>query len=437
MNIAMNSSALTLALDRNTRDRDNNPLWRAAGLLLRPLHFGIAFPSILYMAAMTVFLFRPPDLFSYYADRIAFGILIFFVALRTMACRERAPFFAGLSLPMLGLLTLAVSRVLREPFDAEIWSVIASKYIVPFALFHVAALVFRGASERRHLEIFVILALAYLVFISIAFLADARALIFPRFILDESLGFHPDRARGPFLQAVANGVSLNILGILALALSQRRRIVVGLLWLALPVAVLATMTRAVWIAFAVSAIVLGFRLIKRRLLAACALLAVAGLLAALAIGFSPLALKTALGERTGERGPVEARLAVYEAGWAMFKERPFTGWAAGGMYAELARRMEGYHLRTFYVHNTYLALLVEFGVPGLALYGILFFNLFRLAWNCPPGESGAVASLRRVWPILLSVYLFNAFFVDMAYQFVIGLVFTVAGILCASKESAA
>ena|ERR1039457_5278282 len=92
-------------------------------------------------------------------------------------------------------------------------------------------------------------------------------------------------------------------------------------------------------------------------------------------------------------------------------------------------------LRTFYVHNTYLALLVEFGVPGLALYGILFFNLFRLCWHAPPGERGAVASLRKVWPILLSVYLFNAFFVDMAYQFVIGLLFTVAGMLCASEVS--
>ena len=418
-----------------TWDSDDSPLWRAAGLLLRPLHLGLAFPSVLYVAAMTVFLFRPPDLFSFYADRIAFGILVFFVALRTMALREKVPFFAGLSLPMLSLTALAVFRALREPFDAQTWSIIASKYIVPFALFHLAALIFRGASQRRHFEIFAIFALAYLVFIAVAFLADARSLIFPRFILDESLGFHVDRARGPFLQAVANGVSLNILGILVIALLQKRRAVVWLLWLVLPLAVLATMTRAVWISFAVSTIVLGFRLVERRLQAGCTLLTVAGLMVGLAIGLSNHSLKTALWDRTGERGPVEARLAVYDAGWAMFRERPFTGWAAGGMYAELARRMEGYHLRTFYVHNTYLALLVEFGAPGLALYGILFFNLFRVSWHRPPGESGPVASLRKVWPILLSVYLFNAFFVDMAYQFVIGLMFTVAGMLCASEES--
>jgi O-antigen ligase len=416
---------------------ERNPLWRGVALLLRPLHFGLAFPSILYVAAMTVFLFRPPDLFSFYADRIAFAVLLFFVLLRTAAFGEKIPFFAGISLPMLALMGLAVLRVLREPFDAQIWSIIAGKYIVPFALFHIAVLIFRGERERRHFAVFAVLALAYLTFISIAFLADARSLIFPRFILDESLGFHPDRARGPFLQAVANGVSLNILGILALVLPRRRKIVARLLWLALPLAILATMTRAVWISFAISSLALGFCLIKRRLQALCALLAVACLLVVLTLGSNNRALKTALGDRTAERGPVDARLAVYDAGWTMFEERPLSGWPARVMYAELARRMEGYHLRTFYVHNTYLALLVEFGVPGLALYGLLFFNLFRLSWQPRPGEHGSVASLRGVWPILLGVYLLNAFFVDMAYQFVIGLVFTVAGMLCAPQASRA
>jgi hypothetical protein len=133
------------------------------GLLLRPLHLGLAFPSILYVAAMTVFLFRPPDLFSFYADRIAFAILVFFVALRAMALREKIPFFAGLSLPMLALMALAVLRVLREPFDAQIWSIIASKYIVPFALFHIAVLVFRGASLNEGISRSLsCLALAYL-----------------------------------------------------------------------------------------------------------------------------------------------------------------------------------------------------------------------------------------------------------------------------------
>jgi O-antigen ligase len=416
----------------------SSPGWFAAGLLLRPLHVGVAFPSVLYLAAMTVFLFRPPDLYLYNADRIAFGVLVFFVALRSLALREKIPFVAGLTLPMLGLVGLAVFRALREPFDAQTWSLVASKFVVPFVLLHMAILVFRGAPARRHFEIFVILALAYLAFTAVAFLVDARTLIVPRFILDESLGIHTDRARGPFLQAVANGVSLNILGILAIVLAQKYRNVVLLFWLVLPLAVLATMTRAVWISFAVSTIVLAFRLGAPCLRRACIGLAFVGLLVSLAFGLSDSSLTNSLRDRTAERGPVEARMAVYDAGWAMFQERPFAGWTAGGMYAELARRMQGYHLRTFYVHNTYLSLLIEFGIPGLVLYGILFFNLFRLGRADAVHSGGkSMRALRKAWPILLSVYLFNAFFVDMAYQFVIGLMFTVAGMLCSSEEAAA
>jgi hypothetical protein len=69
---------------------------------------------------------------------------------------------------------------------------------------------------------------------------------------------------------------------------------------------------------------------------------------------------------------------------------------------------------------------------------MLFFNLFRMARARAgegTGECGSLASLRRIWPILLGVYLFNALFVDMVYQFVNGLLFTVAGMLCTSSEA--
>ncbi|HVM93793.1 MAG TPA: O-antigen ligase family protein [Terriglobales bacterium] len=412
------------------------PLWRAAGIAIRPLYLALGNASLFYVAAMAVILFRPPGLFSFFADRIALAALCLVVGLRMLALREKVPFIPGITLPLMGLTALAVVRALREPFDAQLWSIVASKFVVPLVLFHIAILVFRGPRQRHHFEIFVVLSLAYLIFVAIAFLAGSPSLIYPRFILDESLGFHADRARGPFLQAVANGVSLNILGILLLVFSQKKKIV-WLLWLALPVAILATLTRAVWIAFAVSGLVLGFRTIKRRAFAAAGLVLVAGLVAGIALRTSDHSFHDMLSDRTSERGPVDARMAVYDAGWAMFQERPFTGWPAGRMYSELARRMVGYHLRIYYVHNTYLALLVEFGLPGLALYGILFFNLFRLSRHGMPDEVPTVATLRGVWPVLLCVYLFNASFVDMAYQFVIGLLFTIAGMLCAREEAAA
>ena len=112
----------------------------------------------------------------------------------------------------------------------------------------------------------------YLSFTAIAFLSGAHSLIFPRFILDESLGFHADRARGPLLQAVANGVTLNILGLLALHAYQRgsvRGVKIAVLLASVPIAILATMTRAVWLSFAGTVIVLIFLSENRALRRAC------------------------------------------------------------------------------------------------------------------------------------------------------------------------
>ena len=119
----------------------------------------------------------------------------------------------------------------------------------------------REERKFRQFEVFALVVLAYLSFTAIAFLAGAHALIFPRFILDESLGFHADRARGPFLQAVANGVSLNMLGLVALHAYQRGRVrglKSAVLLASVPVAILATMTRAVWLSFAGIVVVLIF-----------------------------------------------------------------------------------------------------------------------------------------------------------------------------------
>ena len=175
--------------------------------------------------------------------------------------------------PMIGLTVLGVASVIEQPFESQSWSLLAAKFFVPFILFHLAGLVFRDEPRLRQFEVFALVVLAYLCFTAIAFLAGAKPFIFPRFILDESLGYHADRARGPLLQAVANGVSLNLLGVLALHALLRGRIrglKAAVLLVSLPVAILATMTRAVWVSFVVSVGVLIFRSDNRRLRRICA-----------------------------------------------------------------------------------------------------------------------------------------------------------------------
>ncbi len=410
-------------------------------LALRPLQAMMMFPTVLFLGALTAMLLRHPDVSFYQIDRVAFALLLIGVMGHAILTRQRLLVVERATWPMIGLTFLAVASVIGQPFDCQTWSLLAAKFIVPFALFHLAALIFRDERRLRHFEVFCLMVLAYLCFTSIAFLVGAKALIFPRFILDESLGYHADRARGPLLQAVANGVSLNLLGLLALHSVLRRRIrglKAGLLLASVPVAILATMTRAVWLSFIVSIGILIVRSKNQHLRRACIAVALLGTVG-VAIVLSVDDQRHALRERLIESGPVDFREAVYAGGWQMFLEKPLTGWGVNQMPAELARHASGYKEKELYPHNTYLELLVEHGTFGLMLYAWLMWELLRLGRNpIPRSEYHGFLNhqFHAIWPILLGVYWVNASVVVMNYQFVNGLLFTMAGMLAAQKHRA-
>jgi len=311
---------------------------------------------------------------------------------------------------------------------------------VPFVLYVLAARIFEDEIGLREFEMFALLVFAYLSLTSIFFLIGAKALTFPRFILDESVGIHYDRARGPFLQAVANGVALNMLGLIALDSFRRRRLrgifAAGLL-AGLPLAILATRTRAVWLSFAVSIMALPFFCPNLRLRRACIGMIVCGALGLLA--FNALTdHHRALSERLEENGPVKFRMAIYEAGWEMFLTKPVKGWGAAAMQVELSRRIEDFQQEKYYFHNTYLEILVQYGLIGLGLFLWVVIDLFRVGRRpkgvCSQHGSFLDEEFRSLWPVLVMVYLLNASFVVMNYQFVNGFLFTVAGMLNAQNQ---
>jgi len=409
----------------------------------RPLHALMASPSLLFLATLGVMLFRPPDLQLYWLDRAAFLLLVFVVLLRALVLRQPLKVVGPVTWPMFGLLLLSLSCVLAQPYEAQNWSLFAARWVVPFTLYHLSGLVFDDVASLRKFENFALIVLGYLSFIAILFLFDAKQLIFPHYILDESLGIHADRARGPFLQAVANGMTLNLLGLIALDSLRRHRLrgALGLLFLvALPLAVLATETRAVWLSFATSVLVLLFFSSSRRVRGACLCLVLTGglgLLAALSLREG----NDSLIARLGERSPVEFRLAVYRAGWEMFLDKPLSGWGADKMRLELPRHVSDFHGEEFYFHNTYLEIVVEHGLVGLALYSWVVIDLFRLGRKKSPHVTSPAGTFldeqfRSLWPVLVAVYLLNASFVVMNYQFVNGLLFTLAGMLAAQNRRA-
>jgi putative inorganic carbon (hco3(-)) transporter len=408
---------------------------------LRPLQWVLGAPTLLFLAALTAMLLRHPDVPFYEIDHIAFVVLVIGVAGSVLATGSRINIITRASWPMLGLALMATASVASQPFDNRTWSLLAAKFIVPFTLFHLASIVFRGEREFRIFELFCLAVLAYLCFTSIAFFIGARSLIFPRFILDESLGYHADRARGPLLQAVANGVSLNLLGLLAIHAVLRKRlrgIKAALLLASLPLAILATMTRAVWLSFALSVAALMSVSSKRQLRLLCGAVAVMGCLGLL-VTLSFDNQQRALTDRFEESGPLDFRQAVYAGGWQMFLEKPLSGWGVNQMPAELAKHVSGYREKELYPHNTYLEILVEHGIFGLALYLWLMLELWNLGRSpVPAGESYGFLGqqFRTIWPILLAVYWVNACLVVMNYQFVNGLLFTLAGMLAAQQKRA-
>jgi len=370
------------------------------GVLLAPLRLlqaAVAAPAILFLTTLAVMLFRPPDLDFYHLDRIAFLALVLVVGLRALALRQPLWLLRPVTWPMFGLFLLALLGVVAEPYVPEHWSVFAAKWVVPFAFYHLAELVFDSDAALRHFETFCLVVLGYLSFIAIAFLIGTKSLIFPRYILDANLGIHADRARGPFLQAVANGVTLNILGLVALNAFRRGRLrgAVALVFAAaLPLAVLATKTRAVWLSFAGSILFLLFFSSSSRVRRACLGLAIAaglGLLAVFGFGSEGNSLR----ERAAEQSPVEFRFSLYRAGWDMFLQKPVLGWGAGSTEAELAKRMNDFHQESFVFHNSYLEVVVEHGLVGWALYAWVLADLFRVGCqhSLPQDPGGRIISL--------------------------------------------
>ena len=69
----------------------------------------------------------------------------------------------------------------------------------------------------------------------------------------------------------------------------------------------------------------------------------------------------------------------------------------------------------------------------------IVINLFRLGVRRRTRDDSAEegfldGQFRSIWPVMVAVYLFNGSFVVMNYQFVNGLLFTIAGILAAQNR---
>jgi len=88
---------MTLARQTWEPPISNSDLVPSVGLLLWPVHLAWRFRRFLYLITAHHLSLSPSRPGSLSRGRIALGVLVFFIALRSLALRERLPFAGGLT----------------------------------------------------------------------------------------------------------------------------------------------------------------------------------------------------------------------------------------------------------------------------------------------------------------------------------------------------
>lgn len=258
---------------------------------------------------------------------------------------------------------------------------VLDRLVVPMVVFAVAPLVF---AEARHREVFLAAMVAMGAYVGLTTFFQAvgpQALVFPRFILDPSVGFHlrfgENRARGPFLEAGVNGMGLFVFAVAsAIAVTTwrqpRARLLAGAVLVLCGLGLILTLTRAVWLAAIVATVVTLLAGRQTRRFAVPLLLAGAAAVAA-ALAIIPN-LRDNVSDRQSSQRSVWERKDVDAAAVAMVLERPLLGFGLSTFNRENA---DFYPLladtpqvaeRRIGVHNVFLLVAVSTGLVGLLLF---------------------------------------------------------------------
>lgn len=337
---------------------------------------------------------------------------------------------AAFTLYAIGSAIFAGTLLEREP----LFALLDKLGIVPFLLFVVASVAFASRRQRDVLLTGLVLLGAYLGLTALFETLEVRTLVFPAYINDPSLGIHVERARGPFLEAAANGLALYACGVAAAIgfatwrspWARRSAAAVALLC---GLGLIFTLTRQVWLG-ATLATVVTFLVVPdlRRFLLPSVL--AAGLL----VGGSFVAvagLQEQSSERTGSSRPVWDRLNSNRAALEMVRVEPLlgAGWYRFGPESpDFYQLADGFPLTEVdRPHSVFVATAAELGLVGLMLLlAVLWLGIGRQIRQRGPPEL-------RPWRIgLLAItinWLVIANFTPLGYAFANYLPWVLAGVV--------
>jgi O-antigen ligase len=253
---------------------------------------------------------------------------------------------------------------------------------------------------------------------------QVKALVWPRYILDPSLGTHFERSRGPFMESVAMGRVLTITFaaflVVAVELQGVGRSLVRLFAILSLVAVYYTYTRGPWLGLA---LVLGVFLFCRTRLRSTArtIMIVLSISALIGIGskFS-LTQGTLFSQR---QNTVEDRMVSYLTTIKILEAHPILGIGFGRFgqvwddyYAEVGSQEFGGFDGS---HNTFLTMAAEGGIFTLLLYIAMLCSLTLMCQGMYQRIPEAQA-LERCFVLMVigiaAMYALTGFFSDLRWN---------------------
>jgi O-antigen ligase len=363
----------------------------------------------------------------------------------SIAVITRAPRPFPLRPQPLHALLLAVSVwALGSAFFAGTLSHTATVYelldrlgVVPFWLFFLAPLAFATEGQRRILLGTMIALGAYLGLTALFETFKLNAFVWPKYILDPSYGSHGDRARGPFVESIPNGMGLFACAVAAamgMAVWRNRpqvRVACAAVAGLCVAGCLFTLTREVWLGTAVAALVTlaGFAELRRFVVPAV----VAGTLVTLVALATVPGFSSSFHKRAHDDSSLWVRKSVATAALNMIDAKPLVGFGWNNFVPESLpyfRAAEDYPMRGIGVpvHNVFLRNAVELGLIGTALWTLAMALALGGAVLAAPDTPEL-----RVWRIGMAALALNFLviinFAPSSYAFPTVLIWVWAGVV--------
>jgi O-antigen ligase len=310
--------------------------------------------------------------------------------------------------------------------------------LVSFVLFVVAPVAFRTDRQRAHLLAGLVGLGGYLGLTALFEGVGLDGIVLPRYIADASVGIHQERARGPFVEAAANGLALFGCGVACVIAAARWRD--RWRWVAAGVGVLCalgillTLTRQAWLGAVLGALA-GLVTASRLRPYVVPLVAGGALLVIGAFAVIP-GLQERAGERARDNRPVWDRLNSDRAAVDMVAARPLVGFGWG----KFQDRASGYYrlspdfplTSVHTLHSVVLSNAVELGLVGTTLW------LAALAMALAAGIFGRGPPELEPWKrglLAMAVcWLVVSNFTPLGYSFSNYLLWTWAGLAAAGAS---